>query len=110
MSLITSTAEKLRRATALWHAYLTVTGQRFDLGSFLKDVEIEKKAIAQALASGDKKLVTLAQDWLRDTGQAVPSVVAARVMPAPATPAAVPPAAAPPAEAGKPSRYLRGVR
>jgi len=107
MSLINSTAEKLRRATALWHVYLTVTGQRFDLGSFLKNVEVEKQAIAQALSSGDRKLVTLAQDWLRDTGQAVPAVVAARVMPAQA-PAA--PAAPTPSEAGKPSRYLRGVR
>jgi hypothetical protein len=107
MSLINSTAEKLRRATALWHAYLTVTGQRFDLGSFLKDAEFEKRAIAQALASGDQKLVTLAQDWLRDTGQAVPSVVAARVMPAAPVTA---PATLTATEAAKPSRYLRGVR
>ena len=106
MSLMNSTAERLRRATALWHAYLTVTGQRFDLGSFLKDPELEKQAVAQALASGDQKLVGLAQDWLRDTGQAVPSVVATRVMPA----AAVAPANVAPAEGAKPSRYLRGVR
>ncbi|HEU5138173.1 MAG TPA: hypothetical protein VFU13_23710 [Steroidobacteraceae bacterium] len=105
MSLINSTAERLRRATALWHVYLTVTGQRFELGSFLKDAELEKQAIAKALASGDRKLVALAQDWLRDTGQAVPSVVAARVMPAAAAPAN--PTLA---EAAKPSRYLRGVR
>jgi hypothetical protein len=106
MSLITSTAEKLRRATALWHVYLTVTGQRFELGSFLKDPQLEKQAIAQALASGDHKLVTLAQDWLRDTGQAVPSVVASRVVPG----QAAAPVTLPPSEAAKPSRYLRGVR
>jgi len=106
MSLMNSTAEKLRRATALWHVYLTVTGQRFDLGLFLKDPALEKHAIAQALASGDKKLVTLAQDWLRDSGQAVPQVVAARVVAAPAAT----PATLAPAEAAKPSRYLRGVR
>ena len=28
-----------------------------------------------ALASGDQKLIALAQDWLRDTGQAVPAVM-----------------------------------
>jgi hypothetical protein len=104
---MTSTADRLRRATALWHTYLTVTGQRFDLGSFLKDAELEKQAIALALASGDQKLVAMAQDWLRDTGQAVPAVVAARVMPAGA---AMAPANLPPAEPAKPSRYLRGVR
>ena len=27
-----------------------------------------------ALASGDAKLIALAQEWLRDTGQAVPAV------------------------------------
>jgi len=107
MSLINSTAEKLRRATALWHVYLTVTGQRFELGSFLKDPEFEKRTVAKALASGDQKLVTLAQDWLRDTGQPVPSVVAARVMPGQA---AVAPVTVTPSEAAKPSRYLRGVR
>ena len=58
-----------------------------------------------ALASGDPKLVALAQDWLRDTGQAVPAVVASRVMPARAAAAS-----AAPAEAPKPNRYLRGVR
>lgn len=101
MSLLNS-SERLRRANALWHAYLAVTGQRFELAAFLRDAEIEKQAIAQALASGDQKLVGLAQDWLRDTGQAVPTV-GTRVMPA--TPANVAPA-----EAAKPSRYLRGVR
>jgi len=99
MSLLNS-SDRLRRANALWHAYLAVTGQRFELASFLRDPEVEKQTVAQALASGDQKLVVLAQDWLRDTGQAVPSVAAARVMPAQAAPA----------EAAKPSRYLRGVR
>ena len=105
MSLINSSADRLRRANALWHAYLTATGQRFELASFLRDAEVEKQAVALALASGDQKLVSLVQDWLRDTGQAVPSVVATRVMPAPAAPANLPSA-----EAAKPSRYLRGVR
>ena len=41
MSLMTSTAERLRRATALWHAYITTTGQRFELAMFLKDPELE---------------------------------------------------------------------
>jgi hypothetical protein len=99
MSLMNS-SDRLRRANALWHAYLAVTGQRFELASFLRDPEVEKQAVAQALASGDQKLVGLAQDWLRDTGQAVPSVAAARVIPAQVAPA----------EAAKPSRYLRGVR
>jgi hypothetical protein len=105
MTLMNSTAERLRRANALWHAYLIVTGRRFELALFLRDPELEKQTIAQALASGDQKLVGLAQDWLRDTGQAVPAVVAARVMPAQVAPANLAPA-----DAAKPSRYLRGVR
>jgi hypothetical protein len=105
MSLINTSADRLRRANALWHAYLASTGQRFELALFLRDAEVEKQTIAQALASGDQKLVGLAQDWLRDTGQAVPAVVASRVMPAQAAPANLAPA-----EAAKPSRYLRGVR
>ena len=105
MGSMNTTAERLRRANALWHAFLTATSQRFDLATFLKDPELEKETIAQALASGDQKLVGLAQDWLRDTGQAVPNVVASRVMSAQAAPATIPPA-----EAAKPSRYLRGVR
>ena len=104
MSYMNSTSEKLRRATALWHAYLTITGQRFELALFLKDRELEKQVISGALAHGDQKLAGLAQEWLRDTGQAVPAV-AARV--APIVPAA---ASLAPAEASKPSRYLRGVR
>lgn len=105
MSLMNSTSDRLRRATALWHAYLTIAGTRFELVQFLKDPELEKQVIAGALAHGDPKLTTMAQDWLRDTGQAVPAVVASRVIPAPATP----PAAAP-ADSPKPGRYLRGVR
>lgn len=105
MSHMNSTADRLRRATALWHAYLTIAGQRFELAMFLKDPELEKQVIAGALAHGDPKLVTLAQEWLRDTGQAVPTVVGTRVVPAVSAPAA-----AAPAEAAKPARYLRGVR
>jgi len=105
MANMNSTAERLRRANALWHAYLTATGQRFDLATFLREPALEKQTLDQALASGDQKLVGLAQDWLRDTGQAVPSVVASRVVP-PQAVSANPPSA----EAAKPSRYLRGVR
>lgn len=104
MSVMNSTAERLRRATGLWHAYLTAFGQRFDLAQFLKDAALERQVIDGALASGDQKLIGLAQDWLRDTGQA-PAVVATRVMTA-----APAPASAAPAEPAKPARYLRGVR
>jgi hypothetical protein len=109
MSLLISTGDRLRRATQLWHAYLASRGQRFDLAGFLKDPALEKQAIETALASGDQKLIGLAQDWLRDTGQAVPAVVASRVV-RPATAAAPAPASAAAAEGAKPSRYLRGVR
>jgi hypothetical protein len=101
MSVMNSTAERLRRATPLWHAYLAVTGQRFDLAQFLKDPALEKRTIDSALASGDQKLIGLAQDWLLGTGQAVPPA-AALIHPAPAAPAAP--------DAAKPARYLRGVR
>jgi len=107
MSMMTSTAERLRRANALWHAYLTITGQRFELAMFLKDPQLEKQVIAGALAHGDPKLATLAQDWMRDTGQAVPVVVASRVM-QPASAASAAPAGS--ANAPKTPRYLRGVR
>ena len=108
MSSINSTGERLRRATQLWHAMLAATGQRFELAQFLKDPAIEKQALDAALASGDQKLIALAQDWLRDTGQAVPAVVASRVTPAAAAPPNTP--AASPVDGAKPSRYLRGVR
>jgi hypothetical protein len=100
MGLINSTGDRLRRANQLWHAYLASTGQRFDLAQFLKEQVLEKQILESSLASGDPTLVTLAQDWLRDTGQAVPAAVASRVTPA----------AAAAAEAPKPNRYLRGVR
>jgi hypothetical protein len=106
MSLLNS-SERLRRATALWHAYLTITGQRFELAMFLKDPELEKQVIAGALTHGDPKLATLAQDWLRDTGQVAPAGIASRVLPPSSAQAA---AANAPAEGAKPSRYLRGVR
>jgi hypothetical protein len=106
MSLINSTAERLRRANALWHAYLTVTGQRFDLATFLNEPELEKQVIAGSLSHGDPKLATLAQDWLRDTGQAIPVAAASRAPQSVARPAAD----NAPAEGVKPSRYLRGVR
>jgi len=105
MSLMNSTSERLRRATQLWHAYLSATGNRFELAQFLKDPAFEKQTIDSALASGDQKLVALAQDWLLGTGQPVPAVVASRVVP-PAASAA----SAAPAESAKPGRYLRGVR
>ena len=105
MSALNSTGDRLRRATQLWHAVLASTGQRFELAQFLKDPAFEKQTLDSALASGDQKLIALAQDWLRDTGQAVPAVVASRVVqPTQAAPAVAP------AEGAKPSRYLRGVR
>jgi hypothetical protein len=108
MSLMNSTADRLRRATALWHAYLTITGQRFELAMFLKDPALEKQVISGALTHGDTKLAALAQEWLRDTGQTVPAVAAARAaVPSPAQQAT---ANAPAEGAAKPSRYLRGVR
>jgi len=110
MSLMNTTSERLRRATQLWHTYLAITGQRFELAQFLKDPALEKQALDAALASGDQKLIGLAQDWLRDTGQAVPNVVAARVVAPAAAPAAAPSAAPATAAAPKPARYLRGVR
>ena len=76
MSLMNSTGDRLRRATQLWHAYLAATGQRFELAQFLKDPALEKQVLDGALASGDAKLIALAQDWLRDTGQAVPAAAA----------------------------------
>lgn len=104
MSLLNSTGDRLRRATQLWHAYLAVTGLRFELAQFLKDPGLEQQVLDGALASGDQKLIVIAQDWLRDTGKAVPAVVASRmVQPVAASPAAAEPTA-------KPSRYLRGVR
>ena len=102
MSLINSTGERLRRATQLWHTYLAATGQRFELAQFLKDPAIEKQTLDGALASGDARLIALAQDWLRDTGQAVPAVVAARAVTGPSR--RMPP------RLPSPQRYLRGVR
>jgi hypothetical protein len=108
MSLLTSTGERLRRATQLWHSYLAVTGKRFELADFLKDPALERQALDAALNSGDARLVALAQDWLRDTGQGVPAVVASRVLPPAVSAAAA--VSSSPAEPPKPTRYLRGVR
>jgi hypothetical protein len=108
MSLLNSTGERLRRATQLWHSFLAVTGKRFELAEFLKDPALEKQTLDAALNSGDAKLVTMAQDWLRDTGQGVPAVVASRVLPPAVSAAAAVPSS--PNEPPKPSRYLRGVR
>ena len=105
MTAMNSTGEKLRRATQLWHVFLAVTGQRFELAQFLTDAVLEKSVLDGALLSGDRKLIALAQDWLRDTGQPVPAVVASRVVPP-----APPTEPKPPSEPAKPSRYLRGVR
>lgn len=104
MGLINSNGERLRRANQLWHAYLACAGARFDLAQFLKDAALEKQVIDGALASGDPKLIALAQEWLRDTGQAVPAS-ASRLPPNAKTTAAPGPA-----EAAKAPRYLRGVR
>jgi hypothetical protein len=103
MSLITSTGERLRRATQLWHAYLASAGVRFDLAQFLKDASLEKQVMDGALASGDAKLIALAQEWLRDTAQPVPATGSRVQTPAMSS------ASEPSTEAAKP-RYLRGVR
>ena len=103
MSLLNSTGERLRRATALWHAYLASTGLRFELAQFLKDPALERQILDGALASGDAKLIGLAQEWMRDTGHAPPSAAPARGAPPSAAHA---PAEAPAAK----SRYLKGVR
>ena len=108
MSQLTSTGDRLRRATQLWHAYLTLTGQRFDLAQFLKDPALEKHTLEAALESGDARLVSMAQEWLRDTGQAVSPAVASRGVAPVATPAAPPAHGGP--EAPKKQRYLKGVR
>ncbi len=104
MSLINSNGERLRRATQLWHAYLACAGVRFDLAQVLKDASREKQVMDGALASGDAKLIALAQDWLRDTGQPVPATGSRGQPPAKTS------AADPSTEAAKPPRYLRGVR
>lgn len=104
MNALNSTGDRLRRATQLWHAFLASTGQRFELAQFLKDPAIERQTLDAALASGDPKLVDLAREWLRDTGQAAPAVEARASVSGLAPPA--PQADGP----GKPSRYLRGVR
>jgi hypothetical protein len=106
MSVMNSTGDRLRRATQLWHTYLAVTGLRFELAQFLKDPALEQQVLDGALASGDQKLIGLAQDWQRDTGQAPPKVGAARVAPSAAAAASAAATEAP----TKPSRYLRGVR
>jgi hypothetical protein len=105
MSLLNSMGERLRRATALWHAYLAGTGQRFELAQFLKDPVLEKQILDGALASGDAKLIALAQEWLRDTGKTAPPLQA-QAQAQPRTPTSATPAEAPAAK----SRYLRGVR
>jgi hypothetical protein len=104
MSSLNSTGDRLRRATQLWHATLAATGQRFELAQFLKDPAIEKQVLDAALASGDQKLIALAHDWMRDSGQSVPAAAARVSSNAPAAPAAAS------ADGAKPSRYLRGVR
>jgi hypothetical protein len=104
MSLLNSTGERLRRATQLWHAYLAAIGQRFELAQFVQDPAAEEQILVKSLASGDAKLVGLAQEWLRDTGQPVPAVAPSRVA------AGAAKSAAPQDEPPKPARYLRGVR
>ncbi len=104
MSVLTSTGERLRHATQLWHAFLAVTGQRFELAQFLKDAALEKQIVDGALASGDAKLAGLAQDWLCGTGQPVPAMAIARAAGAPKA------AATAAEEPAKPGRYLHGVR
>ena len=101
MSQMTSTGERLRRATQLWHCYLAGTGKRFELAQFLQDEILEKQILDSALASRDPKLVKLAQEWRRDSAPSGPTVGA---------PVAVPANTAASGEGSKPGRYLRGVR
>jgi hypothetical protein len=102
MSAIGSNGDRLRRATQLWHAYLAATGLRFELAQFLKDAGLEKQVLNGALVSGDAKLVALAQEWLRDTGQPVPADATRGTGSSHAKTVQVDPP--------KPNRYLRGVR
>jgi hypothetical protein len=97
-------AERLRRASHLWHSFLQVTGERFELAQFVSDASVERRTLEAALASGNQGLIGLAQEWLRDTGQAQLAVPVAASAPVKA------PAANAVAEPAKPSRYLRGVR
>jgi len=98
-----STGDKLRRATQLWHAYLAGMGTRFDLAQFMRDATLEKQVLDGALASGNAKLISLAQDWLREPGQSS-SAPAARTPSSTASPVNSP------AESPKKQRYLKGVR
>jgi hypothetical protein len=98
-----SPAERLRRASQLWHVFLQVTGQRFELAQFVSNAAIERSTIETALASGDKGLIGLAQEWLKDTGQAL------YVAQTPSASAGSAAAGAKPAAPAAP-RYLRGVR
>jgi hypothetical protein len=100
---VLSPAERLRRASQLWHVFLQVTGQRFELAQFVSNAAVERGTIETALASGDKGLIGLAQEWLRDTGQAL------YVAQAPSVSAGSSAAGAKPAAPAAP-RYLRGVR
>src|SRR5688500_10195238 len=104
MSLMNSTEESLQRATPMWQSSLAAPGQPFELAQFRRAPALEKQTLDGALASGDVKLIALAQDWLRDTGQAVPVEPVARAV---TTSQA---AAGDAAEAPNPTRYLRGVR
>ena len=69
---MTSHSRQIAACHGLVARLLTITGQRFELAMFLKDPALESQVIAGALAHGDPKLVTLAQDWLRDTGKRCP--------------------------------------
>ena len=104
MSLMNSTAERLRRANALWHAYLaipvSVSNSRRSSGT----PELERQTIAGALATAIRNWSSARAGLAARHGAGSAAVVAARVTPPAAAPAAAP------AEAAKPSRYLRGVR
>jgi hypothetical protein len=103
---VLSPAERLRRASQLWHVFLQVTGQRFELAQFVSNAAVERSTIETALASGDRGLIGLAQEWLKDTGQAL---YVAQAPSASAGSSAAGAKAAAPAVPAAP-RYLRGVR
>src|SRR5688572_2065215 len=102
MSVLTP-AERLRRASQLWHVFLQVTGQRFELAQFVSNAMVERSTIETALASGDRGLIGLAQEWLKDTGQALYVAQAASASAGSSAGGAKATAPAAP-------RYLRGVR
>ena len=106
MSLLNSTADRLRRANQLWHAYLASTGLRFDLAQFLKEPALEKQILDARWPAATRS----SSPWRR-TGCVTPGRPCPRWSPRVVPPAAAPadPACADRSASSRP-RYLRGVR